>query len=305
MKLSSYLDPALIFVNINAATKEDAITMLIERAATVDSTFARLKAPITAAIMEREQSISTALGNGLAVPHARVENYNDVIVVIGVLNQAIQCELATKETGSVQLIVMVVVGKTQNQLMLQLMSGVTKLVERQDLVEAIVGNPDPDKVYAHIKKAGIQLKKEFRAGDLMNTDLHPARIENTLEEIAGRLVAENRVGLPVVANDGTFLGEITERELIQYGLPKYATVMNNLRFVTTGEPFEAYFQHESQVTVQELYRRDPVTIDKNASLMEISLTMVGQGNTRLYVVENTRYLGMITRSDLIKKVLHI
>ncbi len=104
---------------------------------------------------------------------------------------------------------------------------------------------------------------------------------------------------------GNFVGEITERELIEYGMPKYTSLMSDLSFMTVGEPFEEYFKNEERVTVEELYRKNPVIVDRKASIMEISFTMVTKGNTRLYVVEEGQYFGSIVRSDIIKKVLHI
>ncbi|GAK49267.1 nitrogen regulatory IIA protein [Candidatus Moduliflexus flocculans] len=305
MKLSNYIDPKLIVVNMTATTKEEAFTALIDHAAHLDAEFARQKPAIQTAIFEREQSISTAMGNGVAMPHARVEGYDNVIVVAGVLKHSIECELASKERGNVRLIFLIVVGKTKNKLMLQLMAGITKLTENRQLFDAICREASPEKIAALIKDAKITFKATITAEDIMNTAIEPARLNNTLEEIARRLVAEDIMGLPVVDDSGKFLGEITERELIQYGMPKYTTMMGDLSFMTVGEPFEEYFKHESRVTVQELYRKNPMTIDKNASIMEISFIIVNKGNTRLYVVENGRYLGMVMRKDLIRKVLHI
>lgn len=305
MKLSNYIDPELIVVNLSAATKEEAFTALIEHAARHDEEFARNKAVIQAAVLEREQSISTAMGNDIALPHARIEGYDNIIVVTGVLKHPIECELASKERGIVRIIVLIVVGKTKNTLMLQLMAGITKLVENRPLFETISRETSPEKIAALIKDAKITFKATITAEDIMNTAIEPARLNNTLEEIARRLVAEDIMGLPVVDDAGKFLGEITERELIQYGMPKYTTMMDDLSFMTVGEPFEEYFKHENRVTVRELYRKNPITIDKRASIMEISFIIVNKGNTRLYVVEHGRYIGMVIRKDLIRKVLHI
>ena len=305
MKLSNYIDPKLIVVNVNAATKEEAFTALIDHAARFDTEFARQKTAIQTAVFEREQSISTAMGHDLAVPHARIEGYDNVIVVAGILKQPLECELASKERGTVRLIFLIVVGKTKNTLMLQLMAGITKLAENRQVFESICRETSPEKIATLIKEAKITFKATITAEDIMNTAIEPAKLNNTLEEIARRLVAEDLMGLPVVDDSGKFLGEITERELIQYGMPKYTTMMDDLSFMTVGEPFEEYFKHESRVTVRELYRKTPITIDKNASIMEISFIIVNKGNTRLYVVENGRYLGMVMRKDLIRKVLHI
>ena len=305
MKLSSYLDSHFIFSNLSAETKEDAIRQLIQKTAKADEAFNRQKQQIEELVLEREQSISTAMGNGFAVPHARVDGYDDVIVAVGILSREISCELATKEPGTLRMLFLIVAQKTKNQLILQLMAGISRLTENRELFDKICRETDPDIIYSDIKKARIQLKAEITAEDIMETTIAPARLDNTLGEIAKRLVVENLVGLPVVDEGGRFLGEITERELIQFGLPKYASVLKNVSFMTSSEPFENYFQHEHSVSVKELYRANPITIDKSASIMEISFIMVNKGNTRIYVVEEGRYLGMIVRSDIIKKVLHI
>ena len=105
MKLSSYLDSRLIFVNINAKTKDEAIQILIDKTAEVDQHFAQHKLSIQEAILERERGISTAMGYGIALPHARVEGYHDVIVSVGVLQEPVACELATREQGWGQAVV--------------------------------------------------------------------------------------------------------------------------------------------------------------------------------------------------------
>ncbi len=305
MKLSNYIDPKLIVANMTVATKEDAFTALIEHAARLDAEFARQKTAIRTAVLEREQSISTAMGNDLALPHARIEGYDNVIVVVGILKNPLECELVTKESGVVRLVFLIVVGKTKNKLLLQLMAGITKMAENRALIDAICRETEPEKIAASIKGAKITFKATITAEDIMNTAIEPAKLNNTLEEVARRFVAEDIMGLPVVDDSGKFLGEITERELIQYGMPKYTSMMGDLSFMTVGEPFEEYFKHESRVTVRDLYRKNPITLDKNSSIMEISFIIVTKGNTRLYVVENGRYIGMIMRKDLIRKVLHI
>ncbi len=109
-----------------------------------------------------------------------------------------------------------------------------------------------------------------------------------------------------MGENGRFLGEITERELIEFGMPKYTSVMQDLSFLTVGEPFEEYLINEKTATIEELYRRkDVLIVDRKESIMEICFLMVNKGKTRLYVVENGHYFGMIQRSDIIKKVLHI
>ena len=121
-----------------------------------------------------------------------------------------------------------------------------------------------------------------------------------------RIIMEKVSGVPVVDDKMNFLGEITERELISFGMPKYTTILNDLNFMTVGEPFENYLVNEKITTIKELYRKEGViTVDKEASLMEISYLFMTKGITRIYVIDNNRYLGVILRTDIIRKILHI
>lgn len=306
MKLSSYLDEKLIFENLDGNSIEEVINVLVNKVAKVNKTVESYKNLIEDAILKREHEISTAIGKGIAIPHARVDEYNDVLVVIGKLKNPIDNKVeATHTMDKVDLVFVIIAGRTKNKTVLKLMSSISRLAQKEEFLKSLRGNFDSNKVIKLIESYETDVKDRITAEDVMSTELVPAKLTDTLEEIATRLIIENRPGLPVVDDNGSFVGEITERELIEFGMPKYTSLMNDLSFMTVGEPFEEYFKNEGRVTVRELYRSNAKTIDTKASIMEISFIMVTQGSTRLYVVENKKYYGTIFRSDIIKKVLHI
>ena len=99
---------------------------------------------------------------------------------------------------------------------------------------------------------------------MLSPDIIPASPETTLEEIAKRLISEHISGLPVVDKNGEFLGEITEKELIEFGMPKYLSLMKDLNFLTVGEPFEEYLVNEKTATIKDMYRvkNNIIVVDK-------------------------------------------
>ncbi|BDU49619.1 PTS sugar transporter subunit IIA [Haliovirga abyssi] len=305
MRLSSFLDSELIFVNLNEKGKDQIIETMVEKAALVDEKLKKRKREIEDAVLKREHEISTAMGNHIAIPHARIEGYDDVMVIVGILSNDLECETAIHTKDSIKMIFMIIAGQTKNKLVLQLMKGIMKLSTKQDVLKKISNLKDAEKIISIIKDEEIEVSERITAEDVMSTDVEPAKLTDTLEEIAKRFVVEELRGVPVTDNKGKFIGEITQRELIQYGMPKYTSLMGDLGFMTVGEPFEEYFKNEKKVTVKELYRKNPITVDKKASIMEVSFLMVTKGNTRIYVVENGKYYGMILRSDIIKKILHV
>ena len=93
MKFSSYLDPQFIFTDLKGANSEAIITEMIDRIADKDKIVRENKSFILDAVIRREREIPTGIGNGIAIPHARLENLNDFIVAIGLLDTPIEGEI--------------------------------------------------------------------------------------------------------------------------------------------------------------------------------------------------------------------
>ncbi|WP_319204213.1 PTS sugar transporter subunit IIA [uncultured Ilyobacter sp.] len=307
MKLSSYLDPKLIFTDLEVETKEEAIKLLLEKSAHEDKKIASMKNDIIKGVLERENEISTAMGQGIAIPHARIEGLDDFIIIIGLLKNPIKCQVAAlHKEDDVKMVILLVSEVLRNKRMLKVMSGIMKIaIKHPKILEEIKNSSNANMLFDFVKNAEVEIDGKIVAEDVQSPELMPVHPNDTLEEVAKRLIIEDRTGLPVV-KDGYFLGEITERELIEFGMPKYTSVMQDLNFLTVGEPFEEYLVNEKTATIEELYRKtDVITVDRKTPIMEICFLMVNKGKTRIYVVENKKYYGMIQRSDIIKKVLHI
>lgn len=308
MKFSSYLDPNFIFTDLEGKDPEEIIVEMVGRIAEKDKRVKESQELIQEAVIRREREIPTGIGSGIAIPHARIENLNDFIVAIGLLDTPIEGEIAaTHQKDEVNLVFLIISDVLKNKNILKVMSAISKLALRQsDLLEKIKKERNPKKVIEYFQESNIEFAHKIVAEDVLSPDVKPATPENTLEEIAKRLILEETSGLPVVDSKGLFLGEITERELIDYGMPEYLSLMGDLNFLTVGEPFEEYLVNESKVTIKDLYRvSNDIVIDRKTPIMEICFIMVNKGITRLYVVDNGKYYGMIKRSDIIKKVLHI
>jgi len=302
MKLSSYLDEKFIFEDVDGENLDQVIKNVVKELSKCDKVINRNKEMVEEALLKREHEISTAIGNGIAIPHARICEYDDVSVVIAKLAKPIDAEIsALHSNDKVDLIFMIIAGKTKNKRVLKLMSSISILAQNVEFLDKIRKEKNIKDIIEIIENNEVEVKDTITAQDIMCPELIPAKLSDTLEEVAKRLIVENRAGLPVVDSKGLFVGEITEKELIEFGMPKYTSLMNDLSFMTIGEPFEEYFKNEHLVTVNELYRKTAEIIDRKSSIMEICFLMVSKGNTRLYVVENGTYFGTIFRSDIIKK----
>lgn len=81
MAISDYLDPRLVLF-IESEKRDDALQELVA----LLKNAAKLHNPelFYHAILEREKIVSTGIGLGVAIPHAKLEGYQDFFIAIGI-----------------------------------------------------------------------------------------------------------------------------------------------------------------------------------------------------------------------------
>lgn len=307
MKLSSYLSEKVIIPNIKGSNINELVENLLDQLVENNKSLKNEKGVMKKAVLKREEEASTYLGYGVAVPHARLEHYDDILVAIGFPEKPVMVKTLDNKEEELKIVILVIADVLKGKKILKIMSGISKLaIKNKATLDKIIKEKDPAETIKILEAANIEVDHNITAEDLMTNLPKPVKETNTLEDIAKIIIMEKVSGIPVVDKNDNFLGEITERELIAFGMPKYTTILNDLNFMTVGEPFENYLVNEKTTTIEELYRKEGVvTVDKEASLMEVSYLFMNRGVTRIYVVEKGRYLGIILRSDIIRKILHI
>lgn len=309
MKFSNYLDSKLIFTDVKGSSVEEVIKEMINKISEKEKNVNLRKEEITTSIIKREEEVSTAIGHGVAIPHARIENFNDFIVAVGVVSAPFEARIGGSNLkDNVELVFLIISDILKNKNILKIMSAVSKLVVKYPhIADKIKTLKNSEEIFKAVEEADIEIGHKIIAEDVLSPDIIPVYPNSTLEEVAKRFIIERESGFPVISKSGEFLGEITEKELIEFGMPKYLSLMNDLNFLTVGEPFEEYLVNEKKATIENIYRpeKDVIILDRKAPIMEICFIMVTKGVTRIYIVENGEYFGVIKRSDIIKKVLHI
>ena len=81
MKLEDYLEKDFIIPDLKANTKSEVLKELIAPIAAKKSGFDPEKAH--GVLMERERLGTTGIGDGVAIPHGKLDNIEDIILVVG------------------------------------------------------------------------------------------------------------------------------------------------------------------------------------------------------------------------------
>jgi CBS domain-containing protein len=109
--------------------------------------------------------------------------------------------------------------------------------------------------------------------DAMRSEFISVAPEDTLGEVAERMVEEKKGGAVVVMDYGRMIGILTERDL--------------LRAI-------AFRVHTSEARVREWMTDDPVTVPPETSLHEASQLMLERNFRHLPVVADGRVVGVVS-----------
>lgn len=302
MKITSILLAESIDINFNAKTKDEAIEKLVK----IASSKYKLAFPserILEEVFEREKQMSTGVGDGVAFPHARIKDFNDSIVVMGICKEGL--DYGSVDNKPVQIIVLILSNNLKNTLMLQILGAFSKLFKNKDTRENIINAKSAQDIIKIIDKSEVQIKKSTIAKDIMTTDFITVNLDMTIKEVVRTFFKGNIPGAPVVNEQNEILGEITEKQLIKIGLPEYMHMLNDISFLKNFEPFEEFFKQEEVLKVKDIYSKDIHCVHEETSIIEVAFLMVDKGCRRVYVVRGKELIGMVTRHKLLTKVLYI
>jgi PTS system nitrogen regulatory IIA component len=86
MKIFSYLNEQLIFL-LDAPSKEEVLQTMVSK--TIEVRKLPEGEKFYQAILNREEIVSTGIGMGVAIPHAKLQSFKDFFISLGVLKKGV------------------------------------------------------------------------------------------------------------------------------------------------------------------------------------------------------------------------
>src|SRR5512133_1857783 len=127
MHIASLLEESFIAINLEAETKEEALMRMVDLLGSSTKVLDLEK--IRRAILERERILSTGVGHGFAIPHAKVDALTDIVAAFATTARPIDFQALDGEP--VRLIFMLVGRETHVGTHLKLLSRVSRLMNNE------------------------------------------------------------------------------------------------------------------------------------------------------------------------------
>ncbi len=142
--------------------------------------------------------------------------------------------------------------------------------------------------------------------EIMDSDLPTVGPHDTVETVVHLLRERDLRGVAVVNEGGRCVGVVTESDLVigdeegDLHLPRMISVLGEFVFIERFKHFEERLRKATAAEVADMMTPDPLTVDADADVREAVRIMVGKKHNRLPVVEHGRYVGMVSRADVLE-----
>lgn len=147
MRLDEYLDKNLILPDMRATTKHEALDEMVEavgrRFTEIDMKKARR------VLLEREQLGSTGIGDGVAIPHGKMDNLGRIILVAGRSHQGV--EFDALDFKPCHILFMVLAPEQVAGLHLRILAHISRMLKDEAFRRSFMAVADQDGLWSLLK----------------------------------------------------------------------------------------------------------------------------------------------------------
>jgi fructose-specific phosphotransferase system IIA component len=146
MSLASLLTAEQIIPEMKATERWSAIVELIELLVGQGKIKPEDRESILASLKQREETMSTGIGFGIAIPHASSDRIEEVVASFGRSSQGI--EFDALDNAPVKFVVLFIVPKNQFQTHLRTLASIAKFLNDRSIRESLAAAPSAEEILA-------------------------------------------------------------------------------------------------------------------------------------------------------------
>jgi CBS domain-containing protein/mannitol/fructose-specific phosphotransferase system IIA component (Ntr-type) len=292
LKLSDFVLANQIVVPLHRDTVTSAAGVLIERlvAAGAISNVEKLRGRVAE---ERPEDI-VAMGERAFLLHYRTDAVTDLRVALGTSEQPMCRELGENETQCARILLLIVAPPRLAGRYLQLVGAFARLLSKQTVAEEVLSQRDAASLASLPAFRDYELPAQLTVRDIMTERPRTVTPDSDLRDAARDMVRLGLGGLPVVDDSGLVIGMIGERELLRSLSGYLQGGRADGPHAPAGPPRQ---------TVREAMTRQVLCVSPDQAIADVSSMMTNKDVDRVPVVRDGRIVGMLTRGDIVRKLL--
>src|SRR4029078_5855894 len=144
MSLANLLSAEQIIPEMKATERWSAIVELIDLLVSLGKIKSADRDPILAALKQREETMSTGIGFGIAIPHCSSDRLDEVVAAFGRSTKGI--EFDALDNAPVKFVVLFIVPKNQFQTHLRTLASIAKFLNDRSVRESLASAKSADEI---------------------------------------------------------------------------------------------------------------------------------------------------------------
>jgi nitrogen PTS system EIIA component len=298
MKLSNLLDPRLILLDREVSSIDEAIATGV--AVFSDQQLHSLRREdVLSKVRERQALGGTIFPSGIAIPHARLTGFDDILIA------AIRPKTPVPVEGqqAVRLIWLVLTSQAASSTYLKVLANLVKLSRDDSAMQLLAHAESGSRFIDVVEHGGYEVEKGLHVSDIMTKEVTTILDSASLRELTDLMFTRKLRYLPVVDSAGLLVGEVGVLDLIAAGIPDYVYRVGSLKFLDEFEPMEELLKNEGTILVRSIMKPPVRSIAPDSSVLAVAFEMTRSKKRHFPVVDGGRIVGVISSMDILSKVL--
>ena len=250
-------------------------------------------------VIERENVNDTVVSNGLAIPHARIDDLQKPYVAVATSERGIPF---AKDKPSAHLILLVLIPRDQPGLYLQILRALATILRDKNASRSASQLKDASEVMRFFERGGMVLPEYVCAADIMRDEIISLRDNDTLKTAIDCFIGEHLSEIPVVDRDGEMVGIVSAGTLLKVCLPEHLLWMSDLSPIINFEPFTNVLYNEQTTWLSEILQNDYAMVQMNAPAVSVAGEMTRRNTSKCYVLNGKKLMGIIDLPAFLNKV---
>ncbi len=251
-------------------------------------------------VMGHKAGDTTVIGNGIAIPHARIDDIKEPMVAIATSVAGVRFE---HDTDLIQLIILVLVPNDQPATYLRILSALGRILQDKDVAASAAELTEARDVEKFFQRGGMLLPDYVCAADIMVPCETTLSETHSLKDAIDLFVARDMTEIPVLDKAEELTGVVTAEALLGVCMPEYILWMDDLSPILNFEPFIDVLRKEENTWLAEISTDTFASVQVSEPAIAVAEAMARHKTSVCYVLRDKKLAGTITLPHFLNKIM--
>lgn len=153
MRLTELFGPKDLIVGFDPADKWQAIRELVDHLVAGGRIAQEHGEDVLDAVLSREKSMSTGMERGVAIPHAAVDDLEDIVACMGIVTREEGLAYESIDGQPARVIVLLVIPRAQKLLHIRTLADVARTLSNDEVRGRLLESTGSELAYQHLSEA--------------------------------------------------------------------------------------------------------------------------------------------------------